>query len=69
MDSTGVIPILIAGFFGVCGATTAGGGPERPTYGQVRYMSTENTARKVSIKNYIRIYSSTRTQLSLFDAS
>jgi deoxyribodipyrimidine photo-lyase len=31
-------------------------GPERPIYGQVRYMSSENTARKISVKNYIRKY-------------
>jgi deoxyribodipyrimidine photo-lyase len=31
---------------------------ERPVYGRVRYMSSENTARKFSVKNYIRKYSS-----------
>ncbi len=31
--------------------------PERPIFGNVRYMSSENTARKVSVKNYIRRYS------------
>lgn len=31
-------------------------GPERPIFGTVRYMSSENTARKVSVKQYIRQY-------------
>lgn len=31
-------------------------GPERPVYGKVRYMSSANTARKMSIQNYIRKY-------------
>ena len=28
-------------------------GPERPIYGKIRYMSSENTARKVRVKDYI----------------
>lgn len=31
--------------------------PEREIFGQVRYMSSENTARKVSVKHYIAKYS------------
>ena len=31
-------------------------GPERPIFGQIRYMSSANTARKVPVKNYIRKY-------------
>jgi len=30
--------------------------PERPIFGNIRYMSSENTARKVSVKNYIARY-------------
>jgi deoxyribodipyrimidine photo-lyase len=33
-------------------------GPERPVFGTVRYMSSENTARKFNIRDYIRNYSS-----------
>ncbi len=32
-------------------------GPERPIFGKIRYMSSENTARKVRVKNYIKRYS------------
>jgi deoxyribodipyrimidine photo-lyase len=32
-------------------------GPERPVFGKVRYMSSENTARKMSIQNYLRRFS------------
>ncbi|APG28359.1 deoxyribodipyrimidine photolyase [Syntrophotalea acetylenivorans] len=31
-------------------------GPERPIFGKIRYMSSLNTARKVSVKNYLRRY-------------
>lgn len=31
-------------------------GPERPVFGVVRYMSSENTARKVRVKDYLRRY-------------
>jgi deoxyribodipyrimidine photo-lyase len=31
-------------------------GPERPIFGTVRYMSSENAARKLSLKGYVRRY-------------
>jgi deoxyribodipyrimidine photo-lyase len=31
-------------------------GPERPIFGKVRYMSSENTARKMSVSGYLRKY-------------
>ena len=31
-------------------------GPERPIFGKIRYMSSQNTARKVRVKDYIRQY-------------
>ena len=31
-------------------------GPERPIFGKFRYMSSENTARKVRVRGYIRSY-------------
>jgi deoxyribodipyrimidine photo-lyase len=31
-------------------------GPERPIFGKIRYMSSANTARKVSVKNYLKRY-------------
>ncbi len=31
-------------------------GPERPIFGTVRYMSSDNTARKIDVKGYLRRY-------------
>ena len=31
-------------------------GPERPIFGVVRYMTSENTARKVRVKEYLARY-------------
>lgn len=52
-------PNSYSGIFWCMGRYDRPWGPERPIYGQVRYMSSENTARKVSVKNYIRKYSPT----------
>ena len=32
-------------------------GPERPVFGRIRYMSSENTRRKLRVKQYLRKYS------------
>ena len=37
-------------------------GPERPVFGTVRYMSSENTARKFNIREYVRKYSSSSNE-------
>ena len=31
-------------------------GPERPVFGKIRFMSSGNTARKVSVKGYLERY-------------
>ncbi len=31
-------------------------GPERPVYGKIRYMSSDNTARKLDVNDYLRRY-------------
>ena len=31
-------------------------GPERPIFGVIRYMTSENTARKVGVKQYLARY-------------
>ncbi len=49
-------PNSYSGIFWVLGKYDRPWGPERPVYGQVRYMSSENTARKFSVKNYIAKY-------------
>ena len=40
-------------------------GPERPIFGKIRYMSSENTARKVAVKKYLRRYAAESQQNSL----
>jgi len=49
-----------SGIFWVLGRYDRPWGPERPVFGLVRYMSSDNTARKFSVKNYIRKYSQDR---------
>jgi deoxyribodipyrimidine photo-lyase len=50
------------GIFWVLGRYDRPWGPERPVFGTIRYMSSQNTARKVSVKGYIRKYSERSTQ-------
>lgn len=49
-------PNSYSGIFWVLGRYDRPWGPERPIYGQIRYMTSENTARKFSVKNYIAKY-------------
>jgi deoxyribodipyrimidine photo-lyase len=49
-------PNSYSGIFWVLGRYDRPWGPQRPIFGTVRYMSSENTARKVSVKNYIHRY-------------
>jgi deoxyribodipyrimidine photo-lyase len=51
-------PNSYSGIFWVLGRYDRPWGPERPIYGQIRYMSSENTARKFSVKNYMAKYAS-----------
>lgn len=50
-------PNSYSGIFWVLGRYDRPWGPERPIFGTIRYMSSDNTARKVSVKQYIREYS------------
>jgi deoxyribodipyrimidine photo-lyase len=47
-------PNSYSGIFWVLGRYDRPWAPVRPVFGAVRYMSSENTARKVSVKEYIR---------------
>jgi deoxyribodipyrimidine photo-lyase len=47
-------PNSYSGIFWTLGRYDRPWGPERPIFGTVRYMSSENTARKMSVKDYIR---------------
>jgi len=50
-------PNSYSGIFWVLGRYDRPWAPVRPVFGSIRYMSSENTARKVSVKNYIKKYS------------
>jgi deoxyribodipyrimidine photo-lyase len=49
-------PNSYSGIFWVLGRYDRAWGPERPIYGKIRYMTSDNTARKVSVKNYVKRY-------------
>jgi deoxyribodipyrimidine photo-lyase len=49
-------PNSYGGIFWVLGRYDRPWGPERPIYGQIRYMSSQNTMRKFSVKDYLRKY-------------
>lgn len=55
-------PNSYSGIFWVLGRFDRPWGPERPVYGMVRYMSSENTARKVKVKEYLKRYLSLRIE-------
>ena len=50
-------PNSYSGIFWVLGRYDRAWGPERPIFGKVRYMSSDNTARKLRLKEYIKRYS------------
>jgi deoxyribodipyrimidine photo-lyase len=49
-------PNSYSGIFWVLGRYDRPWGPERPVFGLVRYMSSENTARKLRVSNYVKRY-------------
>lgn len=49
-------PCSYSGYFWVLGRYDRAWGPERPIFGKVRYMSSENTARKLNVKPYLSRY-------------
>ncbi|MFN7954486.1 MAG: deoxyribodipyrimidine photolyase [bacterium] len=49
-------PNSYSGIFWTLGRYDRPWGPERPIFGTVRYMSSENTARKVRVKGYVARY-------------
>jgi deoxyribodipyrimidine photo-lyase len=49
-------PNSYSGIFWVLGRYDRGWGPERPIFGTVRYMSSESTARKVRVRDYLKRY-------------
>ena len=53
-------PNSYSGIFWVLGRYDRPWGPERPIFGTVRYMSSENTARKLHVKSYLARYGRAR---------
>lgn len=49
-------PNSYSGIFWVFGRYDRAWGPERPIFGKIRYMSSENTARKLPVKGYLDRY-------------
>ncbi len=49
-------PNSYSGIFWVLGRFDRAWGPERQVYGKIRYMSSDNTARKINVKNYLKQY-------------
>ena len=49
-------PNSYSGIFWVLGRYDRPWGPERPIFGKIRYMSSENTVRKIRVRNFIRKY-------------
>ncbi len=55
-------PNSYSGIFWILGRYDRPWGPERPIFGTIRYMSSENTARKVRIRDYVQRYSTETTR-------
>ena len=49
-------PCSYSGYFWVLGRYDRPWGPERPIFGAIRYMSSDNTAKKFSVKKYVEKY-------------
>lgn len=58
-------PNSYSGIFWVLGRFDRAWGPEREIFGKVRYMTSDNTARKVRVKDYIKQYAA-EAERSLF---
>ena len=49
-------PNSYSGIVWVLGRYDRPWGPERPVYGKIRYMSSDNTARKLHVRDYLATY-------------
>lgn len=49
-------PNSYSGIFWILGRYDRAWGPERPVFGKIRYMSSDNTARKLHVKKYLERY-------------
>ncbi|TWT48784.1 deoxyribodipyrimidine photolyase [Botrimarina hoheduenensis] len=55
-------PNSYSGIFWVLGRFDRAWGPERPIFGKIRYMTSDNTARKVRVKDYLKRYAAESTK-------
>lgn len=51
-------PNSYSGIFWIFGRFDRAWGPERPIYGKTRYMTSDSTAKKINLKEYLKEYSS-----------
>jgi deoxyribodipyrimidine photo-lyase len=49
-------PVSWSGYLWVLGRADRAWGPERQIFGKVRYMSSQNTVRKLRVKGYLARY-------------
>jgi deoxyribodipyrimidine photo-lyase len=49
-------PVSWSGYLWVLGRYDRAWGPERPIFGKVRYMSSDNTAKKIRVKDFVKRY-------------
>ena len=61
-------PNSYSGIFWVLGRYDRAWGPERPIFGKIRYMTSENTARKLTLTKYLNRYAPKRETGMLFGA-
>jgi deoxyribodipyrimidine photo-lyase len=54
-------PNSCSGIFWCFGRYDRAWGPERPVFGTVRYMTSQNTARKLRVRDYVRRYAPSTT--------
>jgi deoxyribodipyrimidine photo-lyase len=57
-------PNSYSGIFWVLGRYDRPWGPERPIFGNIRYMSSDSTRKKVCVREYLRKYSRDRSKTS-----
>ncbi len=60
-------PNSYSGIFWILGRYDRAWGPERPIFGTIRYMSSQNTARKLNVKGYLSKYGPASRSRGLFD--
>lgn len=60
-------PNSYSGIFWIFGRYDRPWGPERPIFGAIRYMSSDNTARKLNVKGFLARYAKEKVR-GLFDA-